>query len=229
VVNTVFFHRVGRGESRICPLGSSGNRTKTRFAPAAIEKWVLGNLGSIEHERRVATIATKLFDLTWPLHGLTQDERRILQMASIVHDVGRAVDDDTHPEQGARMLMEENHLPLDGSERRALAYLTRYHRGKPPQIGMDEILRRHDDQEALRMTLALLRSADALDSRAIESPRLMFALLGRQLQITCLLDNDTPRARKVYSRRKKYRLMEELLGCRVDVRVVPIGALQMVA
>jgi exopolyphosphatase/guanosine-5'-triphosphate,3'-diphosphate pyrophosphatase len=189
----------------------------------------LHNLGSIEHEYRVATIATKLFDLTWPLHGLSQDERRILQLAAIVHDVGRSVDDDTHPKEGARMLMEADHLPLDGSARRALAYLTRYHRGKPPQVDMEEILRRHDDKEALRMVLALLRSADALDSRSIESPRLMFALLGRRLHITCLLDNDTPRARKVYTRRKKHRLMEELFDCRVDVRVVPTGALQMVA
>jgi exopolyphosphatase / guanosine-5'-triphosphate,3'-diphosphate pyrophosphatase len=229
MVNAVFFHQDRRGELRVHPVRGLNDRPNTRFAPPAIEKWVLGNLGSIEHERRVATIATKLFDLTWPLHGLGQNDLRILQLAAIVHDVGRAVDDETHPEQGARMLIEADHLPLDGSERRALAYLTRYHRGKPPQIGVDEILRRHDDHESLRLTLALLRSADGLDSRAIESPRLMFALLGRQLQITCLLDNDTAKARKVYSRRKKHRLMEDLLGCRVDVRVVPIGALQMVA
>jgi len=94
---------------------------------------------------------------------------------------------------------------------------------------MDGILGRNDDRETMRLTLALLRSADALDSRVIENPRLVFELNGRRLHITCLLENDTPKARKVYSRRKKHHLMEETLGCRVDVRIVPAGALRLVA
>jgi exopolyphosphatase/pppGpp-phosphohydrolase len=195
----------------------------------ALEKWAHGELGSIEHERRVMEIACKLFDLTWPLHGLTHDDHRVLRLGAIVHDVGRSVDDDTHPQEGARMLLESDHLPLDASERRALAYLTRYHRGKVPPERMDEILRRHDDQYTLRTVLSLLRAADALDSRAIESPRLMFELIGRRLHVTCILSEDTPKARKVYCRRKKYRLMEELLDCRVDVRIAHERALQMVA
>jgi exopolyphosphatase / guanosine-5'-triphosphate,3'-diphosphate pyrophosphatase len=195
----------------------------------ALENWVLRQLRCVDHERRVAEIAMKLFDLTWPLHGLGRRERRLLRLAAIVHDVGRAIDDDTHPEQGARMLLETNHLPLTASERRALAYLTRYHRGKVPSCGMDEILRRTDDQESLRMTLALLRSADALDGRSIESPRLLFDLHDRRLQITCCLEHDSAKARKVYSRRKKHRLLEELCGCRVEVRIATARALQMVA
>jgi hypothetical protein len=49
------------------------------------------------------------------------------------------------------------------------------------------------------------------------------------LQVTCVLNDDTPKARKVYGRRKKYRLLEELLDCRVEVRITPARALQMVA
>jgi len=195
----------------------------------AVEKWVLRQLGSIDHERRVKEIASKLFDLTWPLHGLGRAERRLLSLAAAVHDVGRSIDDDTHPQQGADMLVEADHLPLSSSQRRALAYLTRYHRGKVPDCGADEVLRRTDDHEALRMTLALLRAADSLDSRQIASPRLVFALLDRRLFITCYLDSDTPKARKVYSRRKKFRLLEELLDCRVDVQIAHAHALGMVA
>jgi len=139
------------------------------------------------------------------------------------------VDDRTHPQEGARMLLEADQLPLTSSERRSLAYLTRYHRGKPPEMGMDTILRRHDDHEAMRMALALLKSADALDSRVIESPRLMFELNGRRLHVTCLLENDTPKARKVYLRRKKHALMEEMMDCRIDVRVAPLATLKMAA
>jgi hypothetical protein len=81
----------------------------------------------------------------------------------------------------------------------------------------------------LRKILALLRSADALDGRTLESPRLMFELIGRRLQITCFLQDDTPKARKAYTRMKKHRLMEELFDCRVDLRLSQARALQMVA
>jgi exopolyphosphatase/guanosine-5'-triphosphate,3'-diphosphate pyrophosphatase len=213
----------------VSPILFQSSREPLCLQYRSLERWVHGELGSVDHERRVTEIASKIFDLTWPLHGLTRDDRRLLHLAAMVHDVGRSVDDDTHPEQGARMLVQAEHLPFDPNERRALAYLTLYHRGKVPEPGADEILRRADDHDLLRRILALLRAADALDSRAIESPRLMFELIGRRLQVTCFLENDTPKARKVYTRPKKYRLMEELLDCRVDVRIATAQSLRMVA
>jgi len=195
----------------------------------AVESWVRRQLGSVDHEKRVAEISARLFDLTWPLHGLGRPDRKLLRLAAIVHDVGRSIDDERHPQEGARMVLDADHLPLSASERRALAYLTRHHRGKVPDAGCDRILGRTDDHERLRLTLALLRAADALDSRAIESPRLVFALLDRRLQITCYLAANIPKARKVYARRKKFRLLEELLGCDVDLRIDLAHALLMVA
>lgn len=195
----------------------------------ALEKWVQRELGSVAHERRVTEIASKLFDLTWPLHGMERSERRLLRMAAMVHDVGRSIDDETHPQQGARMLLETTHLPLDPSLRRSLAYLTRYHRGKVPELGTGEILSRHDDAETLLKLLALLRSADALDGRSLESPQLVFELLGRRLSITCYLQEDTPKARKTYLRMKKHRLMENLFDCRINLRISEAAALRMVA
>src|SRR5579884_2789640 len=195
----------------------------------ALERWVLRHLGSIEHERRVTQIVSKLFDLSWPLHGLRMTDRRVLRLAAIVHDVGRAIDDDTHPEQGARMLIEDDRLPLNAPERRVLAYLTRYHRGRPPQAGEGEFIRPSDDADRWLLMLALLRGADALDGRSLESPRLVFALLGRRLHVTCYLDELTEKARRVYTRRKKFRLLEELLDCQVEVTVAQAEALLLVA
>lgn len=194
----------------------------------ALQAWVLRELGSVSHELRVTEIASKLFDLTWPLHGLGRSDRRLLRLAAMVHDVGRSIDDETHPEQGARMVLETAQLPLNFAERRSLAYLTLYHRGKPPELGADEVLRKNDDAETLRKILALLRSADALDGRSLESPRIMFQLTGSRLQITCYLENDTPKARKAYTRLKKHRLLQDLFGCQVELHAERI-ALKMVA
>lgn len=196
----------------------------------ALRRWAERCLGSVDHEDRVAEIAARLADLTWSLHELTASNRRLLTMAAFVHDVGRSVDDDTHPQQGARMLLDSrNDIPLGGHQRRMLAYLTRYHRGKVPDMGRDGILRRDDDHAPMLLILAFLRAADALDSRTMASPRLVFQMQGRRLRVICYVNEDAAKARRIYRRRKKFRLLESLLKCRVDVEVRVVEELQMVA
>jgi exopolyphosphatase/pppGpp-phosphohydrolase len=150
-------------------------------------------------------------------------------MSAIVHDVGRSLDDETHPEIGAAMIREASQLPLSAPERRWLAYLTLYHRGRVPRPRGDRILRRRDDHDRLRLLLGFLRAADALDSRTAETPRLRFQLDGRRLRVQCHLELDTPKARRVYRRRKKFRLLEDLLNCQVIVTLRRSKAMQLVA
>jgi exopolyphosphatase / guanosine-5'-triphosphate,3'-diphosphate pyrophosphatase len=186
---------------------------------ASVRRWVARSLESVDHEDRVAEIATRLFELTIDRHRLPSGGLRLLRLAAMVHDVGRSVDDETHPRQGARMLLKEPNLPLNEHERRWLAYLTRYHRGAVPDKCCDGILHRSDPHDRLRMLLALLRTADALDSRSVESPRLTFSLTDKKLRIVCYLDDESPKASRIYTRRKKFRLLEEMLDVRVDVRI----------
>jgi putative nucleotidyltransferase with HDIG domain len=202
----------------------------------AVQRWVLRHLETVQHERQVAAIASNLFDLTRPLHGLSLTDRRLLRLAALVHDVGRCISKKDHPSEGARMLREDNALPITADERRALAYLTRYHRGPVPPCGHDEILHRRDDPDRLLRLLGLLRTADALDSRSLEPARLVFALAAagnsgraRLLCVTCYLDEVTPKADRVYRRRKKFRLLEELLDVRVEVEIDHAEALRLVA
>jgi exopolyphosphatase/pppGpp-phosphohydrolase len=214
--------------------GDGGMPVAACLKHRAVERWVYRRLGSVEHERRVAQIASTLFNLTWPLHRLPAADLKLLRLAAAVHDVGRCVDDDEHPAEGARMLLEETHLPLNSTERRLLAYLTLHHRGKVPAAGNDAVLARTDDAERMLNVLALLRASDALDSRSLQSPRLVFALVGLggagpELRVTCYLGSDCDKARKVYTRRKKFRLLEERFGCRVEIDVAQAEAIQMVA
>lgn len=209
---------------------------------AAVERWATGLLGGIDHERRVRRTAARLFQLARPLHALGPSDLRLLRLAAVVHDVGRCVDDDTHPGEGARLLLAAQHLPLASADRRALAYLTLYHKGKVPDAGQEAILRPGDDAARLRVVLALLRAADALDGRSLQSPRLLFALTGSRprrdaagggvmptLWIRCLLDGDCEKARRTYARKKKFLLLEQTLGCAVDLSVVELDVLGMVA
>jgi exopolyphosphatase/guanosine-5'-triphosphate,3'-diphosphate pyrophosphatase len=204
---------------------------------AAAERWVMRHLGTTRHEQRVASIASNLFDLTRPLHALSPASRRLLRLGAMVHDVGRCVSKADHPSDGAEMLESDTTLPLAPAERRALVYMTLHHRGPVPDLRRDEILTRADDAERLRLLLAMLRSADALDGRSVEpAARLVFALGGLKLtagrtplRVTCYLAGDCAKARKIYRRRKKFRLLEELLDVRVDVEIDRAEGLRLVA
>ena len=208
---------------------------RTRARLGAVEGWVRERLGSVAHELRVAEIAATVFDLTGPLHALGGAGARLLRMASLVHDVGRSADDAEHPVHGAAMLLRDASLPLAGPERRALAYLTLYHRGPVPRAGGDDVLHPGDDHAGLLKLLALLRCADGLDSRSLESPRLVFALLAGgggtcpRLRVACYLQSESEKVRRVYQRRKKFRLLERTLGCCVEIEVARAQALRMVA
>lgn len=195
-----------------------------------LERWATHHLHSLGHERRVMNLATDLFNLTHALHGLGTGELRLLRWASLVHDVGRAVCDETHPKDGARLIDEADGLNLSRAHRRQLRYLTLYHRGKPPALRQDKVLNEQDDPGRMLKLLALLRAADALDNRALARklhapPSVVFSLSERvrsapALRVRCYVETLTPKAQKVYRRKKKFRLLEVTLGVEVSAEVI---------
>ncbi len=191
------------------------NETELR----SVERWAENQLGDLTHERRVMRIAAKLFGLTSDFHGLDRHYCDVLRGAALVHDVGRCIGKPDHPVIGAKMLLKENALRLRDEMRRALAFITLYHRDEVPDHGEEDILADGDDRHGLRKVLALLRTADALDGRSLESPKLVFELRKHRLHVGCYLEGLEGKAARVYSRRRKHRLMEEELGCRVQVEV----------
>jgi exopolyphosphatase/pppGpp-phosphohydrolase len=182
--------------------------------------WVSDQLDGIRHERRVAAIACSLFDLTLPLHDLGRGGLRLLKLAAYLHDVGRSVQSKNHAVIGARIIRRDKSLPLKKRQRRALAYLALRHRGRVPDAENDRALGRLNDPRKIRLLLAFLRAADALDSRGLPSPRLSISRRGQQIRIVCRPREDSAKVRRVFTRRKKFRLLEELLDCRIEVVVM---------
>ena len=210
--------------SRLGPLAISPSRSSrlelSEYTPqyVALERWALRKLGRIDHEWRVARIGLVLFDLLRRRHKLNRRARDLLVLGAIVHDVGRSVDERTHPKLGARMVLRQKDLPLGRKLRYRLAYLTLYHRGTVPAAGDDALLLPGEDAWNMRMVLALLRAADALDSRRTRPPALGFSRRGRKLRIDARIDGGA-KAEKIFRRRKKFKLLEKMLGCRVEMKL----------
>jgi exopolyphosphatase/guanosine-5'-triphosphate,3'-diphosphate pyrophosphatase len=175
-------------------------------------------LGDARHERRVAMLAERLFSLTAEWHGLSAGDVESLRLGALLHDIGRAHDDARHPEIGARIVERNRKLPLTPRQRRTAMFMTRYHRGAVPREGHDDILLKGEYPQAV-VLLALLRAADALDSRSAGGAEVTITLRGRKLVLSVEPHADSPKARKALAKRKKFKLMEEILGCNVRLKV----------
>jgi exopolyphosphatase/pppGpp-phosphohydrolase len=186
-------------------------------AGAVVRRRLLGHLGFSHHERRVAAIALRMFDLLAPRHRLTPDHRRLLRIGALVHDAAKRYGASQHHIRGAQFVLRDRVLPLHSADRRAVAYLVRYHRGDVADV--DGILRPGDGRRKLRILLGLLRAADALDSRHLHATALVIRRKGRKLRIQCLVDSFISEARRRFRKPDKFRLLEKELGLRIQVRV----------
>jgi predicted phosphodiesterase len=117
------------------------------------------------HTLQVTRLALGLFDSLQLRHGLGTNERRWLQIGSLLHDIGWCEGPRGHHKTAQRIVLESPALPLAARERAIVGAIARYHRGAVPDAehegfaGLDTAAR-----QAVRTTAAILRVADALDS-----------------------------------------------------------------
>ncbi|HVG21588.1 MAG TPA: Ppx/GppA phosphatase family protein [Blastocatellia bacterium] len=139
------------------------------------------------HSHHVARLATRIFDDARDLHGLGEDERKLLQYAALLHDIGYHIAHNNHHRHGLYLIKNSEMPGFTGSEIATLSTLVRYHRGSMPKKSRDSRSRKeHEDfyslERAERSTLlrlaAILQIADGLD----RSHRQEVSDVGCQLQ-----------------------------------------------
>ncbi|MGA9768701.1 MAG: Ppx/GppA phosphatase family protein [Blastocatellia bacterium] len=124
------------------------------------------------HSHHVARLATRIFDDTHDLHGMGETERKLLQYAAILHDLGYHIAHNNHHKHGLYLIKNSEMPGFTGSEIALMATLVRYHRGSMPKKANDARSRKeHEDyfglersQRAKMLRLgAILQIADGLD------------------------------------------------------------------
>jgi exopolyphosphatase/guanosine-5'-triphosphate,3'-diphosphate pyrophosphatase len=116
------------------------------------------------HGRHVARLGASLFDQTVALHGLSADDRELLEYGCLLHDIGEHVSVDDHHKHSAYLIEHGRLRGFTPDEVALLACLGRFHRrGKPkssfePYASLDG-----EARDRLARLLAILRVADGLD------------------------------------------------------------------
>jgi exopolyphosphatase/guanosine-5'-triphosphate,3'-diphosphate pyrophosphatase len=116
------------------------------------------------HARQVCTLALSLFDQLAALHGMGEEERRVLAAAALLHDIGAYISYKKHHKHSQYLIAHSElpGLPARGVE--LVATVARYHRkGEPDPHHPEYASLSSRDQERVSRLAAILRLADALD------------------------------------------------------------------
>lgn len=115
------------------------------------------------HRDRVVALALALFDALAPLHRLGAPERRLLQEAAFLHDIGMHVGYRDHHKHGAYLALADPLPGLTHKEHALLALLIRYHRQGKPEFGGLKSLFSKKEKRLLLALATLLRLAEHLE------------------------------------------------------------------
>ena len=121
------------------------------------------------HGRHVAGLAASLFDQLRDVHGLGDDDRRILLGAAALHDVGQLVSHRKHHKHSLYLIANSELPGYDSGELELVALVARYHRRAEPRKG--HVLYRDLDarrRRRVRRLASILRIADALDREHLQ-------------------------------------------------------------
>ena len=133
------------------------------MAMARLEDWACDHHREPVHARQVRSLALSLFDQLKGLHRLGDHERRSLEMAALVHDVGLCQGSDGHQRRALDIIMKAD-LPIGPDEKMLVACIARYHGTRAPREN-DKVFRDLGKRRrtVVRKLAAILALADALD------------------------------------------------------------------
>ncbi|MEM9443993.1 MAG: HD domain-containing protein [Verrucomicrobiota bacterium] len=119
-----------------------------------------------EHVLQVHALATSLFDQSKKIHRFSTRERKILEAAALLHDIGwsQSPTGKKHHKISAQMILEHEWHSTNIQDVILIAQIARYHRKALPKVKHKAFQSLSpNDQKIVTINAALLRIADALD------------------------------------------------------------------
>jgi exopolyphosphatase / guanosine-5'-triphosphate,3'-diphosphate pyrophosphatase len=119
-----------------------------------------------EHSLHVAKLALEIFDALAARFALTDKDRRLLEAAALLHDVGYFINYSSHHKHSYHLIRHADLFGFTPRERELMANIARYHRKSMPKKKHDQFVRLSAGDRLLVSRLAgILRLCDGLDRR----------------------------------------------------------------
>jgi exopolyphosphatase/guanosine-5'-triphosphate,3'-diphosphate pyrophosphatase len=171
-VSTLKIPKVGLREGTLIDLferstaQSSLTRTAAKASAIISSALQLGRKCKIDevHAKHVAKLSLQLFDRLRSIHRLGADLRVVLQVASLLHDVGYFISGTDHHKHSSYIVSQAPLFGFSDSQKELLAAVVRYHTGGLPSdehhewCALDTAQRR-----SVRILAGILRIVEELD------------------------------------------------------------------
>jgi exopolyphosphatase / guanosine-5'-triphosphate,3'-diphosphate pyrophosphatase len=171
------------------------------------------------HTEHVAALSLSLFDQTRDMHRLGDVERRLLEYAAILHDVGQHIGYERHEHHAAYIIRQGELRGFSDEEREQIALVARYHRkSRPKRRDLDFAAQPARSRRVIRILSAILRLADGLDRshhQLVQSLRVE----EREGALRLLLSVNGDAELEVWGARRKGKLLERVLHRRVVLEI----------
>ncbi len=117
-----------------------------------------------DHASHVSKLACSMFDQLRPLHKLPDRYRGILQLASLLHEIGYFINSKAKHKHSMYLILNSDFFGIGNKDLQLIAQVARYYRGAAPQPRHDGYSQlRRQQRVAVSKLAAMLRIAKALD------------------------------------------------------------------
>ena len=166
---------------------SARNLLRRQFAQVRVGALELGRHYKFDetHAVHATRLALQIFDQTKRVHRLGNESRAVLEVASLLHDVGYYINSFDHQKHSAYIIRSSALVGLTPEQRMMVSLAARYHRGAAPSEKDDNYGQLDArDRRVVRIVAAIIRLVEDLDrehSQRIKKVRVVCR--GKKLRI----------------------------------------------
>jgi len=224
-VNTLVIHTRGVRDGLVREMIDEvlgGPHDEAADAPAlrdeAIERLAAACSGELEHGRKVATLAGRIYEqLAEPL-ALEPGDRTLLECAARLQDVGYVINYDQHHKHSYHLIRNSRLPGIRAHDLELIANVARYHRGAHPKRKHENLARvPAEDQQRVHRMAAILRLAGGLDrSRSQQVSDVAVRIDDEGVSIDVVADQE-PQV-DIWGAERRTDLFEKVFGLPVKFR-----------
>jgi exopolyphosphatase/guanosine-5'-triphosphate,3'-diphosphate pyrophosphatase len=169
------------------------------------------------HATRVSRLAVELFVQTSDVHRLQAEDRELLELAALLHDIGEHVAMEGHERHTAYLIENGRLRGFRPDEIGVLACLGRFHKRGSPKMSYEPYARMSGaGRDRVAALAALLQVADALD-RSHAGPVRDIEVYASKGLVEVVVQADDDVDLELWALRRKRELFERLFGRRLEV------------
>ncbi|MCS6830915.1 MAG: Ppx/GppA phosphatase family protein [Armatimonadota bacterium] len=172
----------------------------------------------VEHGKQVARLADRLFEQSECLHRMGGEERMLLWVAGLLHDIGQFIQPADHEKHGYYIVKHSPIIGLTSAQQDIVAHIIRYHRKEAPSLQDDGFrsLPQKDRLTVMKLT-AILRLADSLDTSRSHALRELYLQPAGRNGWRLILEGESDLLLEKWQLRKRKKLFEDVFGISLEI------------